>query len=256
MADSNLKAVICAYDSLAPDYDAEMARNPVAAWMRARLWRHFARVFPPRARILDVTAGTGPDACWLAKRGASVVALDASPGMIALLCEAAARQGMSIDARVLPAESLRQLDVSGFDGAISTFAGLNTVTDLPQFAVDLSERLKPRARVILHALNAFCLWESAALWIRGRRTRTRRVEVRLGGQIVPHRYYNPFALWREAFARRFALRRVYALSVIAAPALVTRWPQLAPILFALDRAAGHIFPAAGDFFVLDLEKKD
>ena len=82
------------------------------------------------------------------------------------------------------------------------------------------------------------------------------MEVSIGKQIVQHRVYNPFALWRIAFADYFDVRRVYGLSVVAGLPLMKRFPCAGHPLFALDRILGRVFPAAGDFFVIELEKRD
>ena len=243
-----------AYDAIASDYDAQLAENPVASWMRGILWEHFVRTFPPHGRILDLTAGTGADACFLASRGFRVTALDASPGMIAEMERKAARRGLQIDARVLPAEHLNELQVGEFDGVISTFAGLNTIENLPRLAHDLAACVKPSGRVVLHALNTFCLWESVANILRHRGKRDGAM--RVGAESVAHRLYDPYTLWRGSFAPYFDLRQVYGLSLIAAPALVKRWPTLAPALFRIDMVLGNLFHTAGDFFVMDLERRD
>jgi SAM-dependent methyltransferase len=170
--------------------------------------------------------------------------------MIAELQRVAASQALQIEARLLAAECLSELDAQDFDGAISTFAGLNTIEDMPRLTQNLAGRLKPHGCVILHALNTFCFWEWAVHLDRARRT-----EVRIGGQIVPHQLYDPFTLWRDAFAPSFDLRRVYALSIIAGLPLVRRFPFAASSLFALDSIVGRMFPAVGDFFVIELEKR-
>jgi hypothetical protein len=175
---------------------------------------------------------------------------------VAELKQTAARRGVRVDAHVLPAECLDELDVRDLDGAISTFAGLNTMNDLPRLARVLAERLKPHGRVLVHALNAFCFWRWAADRKGARSRREGMWQVSIGGQIVPHRVYNPFALWRTTFADQFDLRRVYALSVIAGLPLIKRYSFAAHPLFALDQVIGRIFPAAGDFFVVELERRD
>jgi 2-polyprenyl-3-methyl-5-hydroxy-6-metoxy-1,4-benzoquinol methylase len=244
------RSVALGYDAIAPEYDAHLASDPVAGYMRAKLHTHFARVFHAGDHVLDLTAGTGADACFLATQGVQVTALDISPGMIAQLQRVAASQAAQIEARLLAAECLSELDSRDFDGAISTFAGLNTIEDMPRLARNLAERLKPHGHVILHALNTFCFWEWAA-----HLDRTRRTEVRIGGHNVPHRLYDPFRLWRDAFALFFDLQSVYALSVIAGLPLVRRFRFADGLLFALDSSLGRVFPTAGDFFVIDLEKR-
>ncbi len=245
-----------AYDALAQEYDAQMEKNPVAAYMRARLYSHFARVFRTGDRVLDFTAGTGADSLFLATRGMQVTALDASVAMIGILQQAAGQRGLHVDARVYFAEHLGELREDTFDGAISTFAGMSTIHDLAQLANDLKALIKPHGHVIIHTLNAFCFWEWAANLYRGHPFQTRRIEMHIDGETVPQRLYNPFALWRDAFAACFELRQAYGLSIVAAPALLKRWPSLAQPLFLIDRISGRLFSAAGDFFVVDLERRD
>ena len=256
MANGDVETIAQVYDALAPAYDSQLAENPVAQYMRTRLNEHFARIFHPGDRVLDLTAGTGVDACFLATRGIQMIALDASSGMIAELKRATHQRGLQVETHVLPVEHLAQLELCDLDGAISTFGGLNTVQGLPRLARDLASCLKPRGRVVFHALNDFCFWQTVRNLAHGRLRIARESEIHLGSTTVSHRFYNPLALWRDAFARDFAPREVYALSVVAAPPLVKRFPPLAPTLFKLDRIAGRVFPLAGDFFVLDLEKSD
>lgn len=248
-------SVTAAYDAAARAYDAQLAQNPVAAWMRRELWKHYARAIAPNAQVLDFTAGTGADALYLAQRGARVVAVDVSQGMLEELKRRAHTAKLEIETRVLAAEALDQLDAGTFDAAISGFAGINTIENLPRLAMNLAQLVKPRGRVILHALNSFCLWETLNQLAHLRAPRARSAETRIGGEFIPSRFYNPTTLYRGAFAALYELREVYALSVIAAPTWVTRAKALAPVIFTIDRAVGRAFPAAGDFFVLDLEKR-
>jgi SAM-dependent methyltransferase len=213
-------------------------------------------VFHPGDHVLDLTAGTGIDACFLAMCGINVIALDVSPGMMAELDRAVDRRGLQIETHVLPVEQLAQLELCDLDGAVSTFGGLNTLQSMPRLARDLVNCLKPGGRVIFHALNDFCFWQTVRYLAHGHLQIAREPDLHLGSAVVAHSFYNPFALWRDAFARDFTPREVYALSVVAAPPLAKRFPRIAPTLFRLDRVAGLVFPAAGDFFVLDLERRD
>jgi ubiquinone/menaquinone biosynthesis C-methylase UbiE len=250
-----LEVLARAHDALAPTYDDTLAANPVAVWMRAQLWKHYARVFPLNARLLDFAAGTGADALYLARGGARVVALDISAGMIAELQRRANELGVHLDARVLSAENLDRLEIDKVDGALAGFAGLNTIDDLPRLSRNLARLLNPHGRVILHALNSFCLWETINRFLHGHLPRPRKQQTRIGGECVVHQFYDPFVLFREAFAAEFALREVYALSVIAAPTWIRRAPRVAPLILSLDRVVGRAWPTAGDFFVIDLERR-
>jgi hypothetical protein len=158
-----------------------------------------------------------------------------------------------VETRVLPVERLGELEAGAFDGAFSTFAGLNTITDLGRLSADLRGRLRAGAPVLFHALNRFCVWEQAAHLVLRRPTRA--AEVRIAGERVIHRYYGPISLWREQFAKHFALRRAYALSVVAGPVLVRRHPRLGAAVLPLDRRLGRLLPGAGHYFVLELEAR-
>jgi 2-polyprenyl-3-methyl-5-hydroxy-6-metoxy-1,4-benzoquinol methylase len=254
--DGRLAALARAHDALAPTYDDLLAQNPVATWMRRQLWRHYSRVFSADAPLLDLGAGTGADALFLAQRGAHVVALDVSAGMVAELQRRAAARRLDIDARVLAIEQLGSLACRDrFDGAIAGFAALNTIEELSPLAADLARLINPGGRVILHALNAFCVWESVNRLLHGRLPRARVTRTPIGGELVAHRFYHPFRLWREVFSADFALRQVYALSVLAAPSWVRRLGRLAPPVLAIDGLVGRLLPTCGDFFVMDLERR-
>jgi 2-polyprenyl-3-methyl-5-hydroxy-6-metoxy-1,4-benzoquinol methylase len=248
--------VLLAYNALASEYDAQLAHNPVAVEMRAQIHAHLLQLFHAGDSVLDFTAGTGTDALFLAEHGVRVTALDISPAMLEQLKTRAARRGLPIDARVLTAEQLREVNLQGFDGALSTFAGLNTIENFRWLARDLAQAIRPGGRLLLHALNNFCFWEWAQHAARGQFRFARRTQLRVGAMFVPQRVVNPFALWRENFAPYFELRQVYAQSVLAAPSFAQRIRSRAgrAALFALDRAAGRLFPAWGDFFVAELER--
>lgn len=258
-----LEAIAQAHDALAPAYDMAMAANPVAEWMRQQLWAHYARVFPADGRLLDLAAGTGADSLWLAQRGANVTAIDVSAGMLAQLQHSAAERRLQIETRVLSLEALEtlealdQLEAGQFAGALSGFAGLNTVDELelPRFSANLARLVRPGSHVVLHVLNAFCLWETLNHLLHGRRPRPRQQLTDIGGVLVRHRFYEPVRLYRQVFARQFALSELYALSVIAAPTWVRRVPRLAPLVLRVDRAVGTRLRGAGDFFVMDLVAK-
>jgi ubiquinone/menaquinone biosynthesis C-methylase UbiE len=74
------------------------------------------------SRVLDVASGPGTLTFLAAQRGASVSAVDFSPGMIEELRKTAAREGAAnVDARVMDAQSLGFSD-STFDAAFCLFA--------------------------------------------------------------------------------------------------------------------------------------
>jgi SAM-dependent methyltransferase len=251
-----------AYDAIAAGYDAQVQGD---LWMRRVLHAHYARLFKPGDRVLDVGCGTGIDALFLAQRGVHVVAIDISSSMIAEL-QAKLRSSPIADrvqARVLAVEDLGQLGNGHFDGLISAFAGLSALDDLRQFSRDAAELVRPGGRLVLHLLNRFSLWEclgymTHADWPSARsvgRLRTR--EFSIGGRAVRHRLYYADELFQTAFAERFMLRDTYALGSLRPPHTVHRFsPALVHYLERLDVRCGGwpLLRYAGRFFVLDLER--
>jgi ubiquinone/menaquinone biosynthesis C-methylase UbiE len=253
---SSSDSVAAAFDAIADDYDAQLSQNPVATYMRSRLHALFRATFPSGSRLLDLAAGTGIDAIFLASIGCKVIAVDASHGMLTVLENKFKMRGLTVETHELAVENLGRLGVTGLDGVISTFGGLNTVGATAGLAEDLCRALKPHGRLILHALSRYCLWHTLRSAAHGRLSFERPPDIHVGPGMITQCYFSPLELWREEFAKDFVQRHAYAMSVVAAPSLVIRFPRAAPFLFALDTVAGRLFPNVGDFFVLDLEKRD
>jgi ubiquinone/menaquinone biosynthesis C-methylase UbiE len=250
-------SVSVAYDAIAADYDRQVVGD---AWMRRVLHQHYRRVFRPGERVLDVGCGTGLDSLALAQFGVRVVGVDGSPAMIDQLRP---KMGDLVEARVLPIEQLNDLDGEVFDGVVSGFASLNSVTDLDAFAATASRLLRPGGRMVLHMLNRFSLWEWLGYISRGTPRAARQVgHVRqrtfvIGGVPVTHNLYFADEAYRRFFASRFARRGQYGLGVVRPPHTVRRIPG--PIVASLEnmdpRTGGWpLLRDAGRFFVLDLER--
>jgi SAM-dependent methyltransferase len=251
-----------AYDAIAAGYDAQLQGD---YWMRRVLHAHYARLFRPGDRVLDVGCGTGIDALFLAQRGIHVVAIDFSASMLAELQAKllSAPVAERVQARRLAVEDLGQLRNECFDGLISAFAGLSALDDLSQFGSDAAELVKPGGRLVLHLLNRFSLWEwlgylSHADWPSARQVgKLRTREFSIGGRAVRHRVYYAEELYQTAFAERFVLRDAYALGSLRPPHTVHRLPPaLVHVLERLDVRCGRwpLLRHAGRFLVLDLER--
>ncbi len=241
-----------AYDFLAAAYDSQLAP---AQWIRDRLWERFDILFPPGSRVLDVTAGTGLDAIHLAQRGVHVTACDISPAMLARL------QSRSPDIKAVLAD-FNYLGFGGwdlgFDGVISTFAGLNTSPDLRPFAASAAQLLRPGGLLFIHVLNRWPLLDMARQLakFRWRETWNTLTKVRrdnqLGSVVVPHYFYSPLALYRNTFAVHFRLSRLSGQGFIRPVA--ANWGAS---LDSLDEILGSRFPfnSLSSFFSLELVRR-
>jgi ubiquinone/menaquinone biosynthesis C-methylase UbiE len=104
--------------------------------------RHADRLLAqlPFSRVLDVGSGTGRHALKLARRGASVTAIDQSPEMLAVARQAAQREGLPIDFRLTSLADDLPFEAQQFDLLICALM----LSHLP----DLAHPLQEFARVL------------------------------------------------------------------------------------------------------------
>jgi SAM-dependent methyltransferase len=124
-----VQAASAAFDRMASSYDAVFTESAVGRAQRHVVWDALKRTFRAGQRVLELNCGTGVDALFLAGRGISVLACDASAGMIGVAERRKADRlpPVSAEFRVLRNEDLELLgDAGRFDGVLSNFSGLKT----------------------------------------------------------------------------------------------------------------------------------
>ena len=80
-------------------------------------------------RVLDVGAGEGGDALWLAEQGWSVTASDISPLALARIAEEAERRGARVECRHADANALDAFDAGAFDLVSAQYASIPRTPD-------------------------------------------------------------------------------------------------------------------------------
>ena len=87
-----------AFDLLAPSYDEDFTRSPIARWLRDQTHARLDALFHAGDTVLELGCGTGEDALYLARRGVRVLATDASEEMLAAArAKAAGEPLMSVE---------------------------------------------------------------------------------------------------------------------------------------------------------------
>ncbi len=129
-----------------------------------------------RARdVLDIGCGDGAFSLELHRRGANVVAVDASSEMIAAARERALNAGAEISFEIAPAQSLPFED-HRFDVVVA-FTVLCFVADAAPVFKEIARVLKPGGRLVIGELNRWSTWSAgrrvrawlgSELWRRGR----------------------------------------------------------------------------------------
>jgi SAM-dependent methyltransferase len=247
------------FDELAEGYDVSFTHSACGRNLRARVWESAARLFLGRERILELGCGTGEDAVHLARAGHRVVAVDASAEMIRVARLKAATAGVAsrIDFRVLPIESLDQLESDArFDAVFSNFGAINCVADIPRMARTLGKYLEPEAPLLFIVMGRHVPWEWAWYLARGDRARAFRRFARNGviwrGLTV--RYPTPRELASE-LAPAFAIRRRAALGFALPPSYAAGWldrsPRSLAVLSVVERMFARVTAGLADHFLIE-----
>jgi demethylmenaquinone methyltransferase/2-methoxy-6-polyprenyl-1,4-benzoquinol methylase len=152
MTDGHDREIATMFDRIAARYDLlnrVLSFGTDLSWRRQAIAR--ARIGPGMT-VLDVGAGTGDLSFAAAARGAEVVALDLSPGMLAVLARrSTGAQRERIRALVGTAESLPLPDAS-VDRIVTGFTVRN-VGDLGRAFAEFRRVLRPGGRAVVLELS-------------------------------------------------------------------------------------------------------
>jgi SAM-dependent methyltransferase len=262
------QGAVAAFDRMASSYDAVFTESAVGRAQRNVVWDVLRRAFRAGDRVLELNCGTGEDALFLAGRGISVLACDASASMIEVARHRAARALAStcVQFQVLRNEDLQILQGAPlFDGALSNFSGLNCVADLRRVAINLGNLVRPGGSALLCLSTRICLWEIA--W-HGARAHFSKAFRRVGGKTVARLDGVSVPVWyprigqvREAFSPWFRLHSVRAVGLFVPPSYVERWAKghrfILSALESMDRvcATWPLLRAVGDHVLLEFRRE-
>lgn len=231
-----MSPVVPGFDDLAVRYDTDFTNTAVGQSLRRVVWSRLASVFRPSQRVLELGCGTGEDAIRLATQGVSVVAVDASPAMIAVAQEKARRYACldHVEFRCMPMEDVGQAFCGqSFDGVFSNFGAVNCVRDLSSLAASLARLLPERGALVWVIMGRRVPWEWLWYLLRGDRNRAfrryRRDGVEWRGLQV--RYPVPAEVAR-LLGPCFSVTRVSPLGVVLPPTYAAGWLNDSPRLLS------------------------
>jgi SAM-dependent methyltransferase len=239
------------FDAIAERYDDTFTISKIGQAQRASVWKELEKTFHPGDHVLELGCGTGVDASFLAQRGVTVFACDASPQMIAVAQrrtqELTDASRAAVRLHLLRADEIVSLKEQGpFDGAFSNFGALNCVAELRPLAIDLATLLRPGASAMLCLMGSCCAWEIA--WYLGqgkprkafRRLRCAGVTARLADQATVHVQYPAVRSVARTFLPDFRLKSVKGIGVSVPPSYVEPWVARFPRWFDLCRQADSV----------------
>jgi SAM-dependent methyltransferase len=253
-----------AFDRCASSYDETFTHSRIGRAQREQVWTRLLAAFSPGSSILEINCGTGEDARFLAHRGRTVLACDASSHMVAV-----AKRHSKLDLSLaapeflhLANEDLSELAAHApFDGAFSNFSGLNCLEDLHPVAAGLAKLLAPNANLLLCLWTRVCLAESMWYLLRMQPSKAFR---RISGKSTAHIGGSPIAVFYprvkaicQMFSPWFSLRSRRAIGLFVPPSYVEPWirhrPRLLSQLEGLDRVCTRwpVFRDLGDHVLLE-----
>lgn len=251
-----------AFSLTAEKYDRFAEDHPNLSRMRSKVYAHLMRHLKPGSRILELNAGTGTDAVFLARQGYFIHATDIAPGMLQRLQDKVLQQ--RLEQRITVQEcsflELEKIERGPFDAVFSDLGGLNCLPDLQPVVEKLPALLKPGGLVVWVLMPPICLWElgwafKGDLKYAFRRLSAQGTQAHLEGKYFTIYYFNPRQVI-SLFQPRFTLLEVEGLSIFAPPAesknLAIRHPSLYRALCRIDDflCMKRPFRAWGDFFII------
>ncbi len=127
--------------------------------MTGGMWRLWQRVFQRQSgigagdRVLDVGCGTGELSLLMARKGAQVVGIDLSEGMLAVGREKVAQAGLTAQVALLPGNASHLEFADGeFDAVASAFV-LRNVADLECCLAEMARVVRPGGRAAILELS-------------------------------------------------------------------------------------------------------
>jgi ubiquinone/menaquinone biosynthesis C-methylase UbiE len=250
-------------------FDELYSSNGIIQYKRKRVRELLLRHLKPSGDILELNAGTGEDAVFLAGLGHRVHATDISSGMQNKMVEKAALHELngSITHEICSFTALDGLKNKGpFDCIFSNFAGLNCTDALDRVMAEFDDLLRPGGIVVLVMFPRFCLWETL-LFLKGKfRTATRRFfsskgrKANINGVSFTCWYYPPGYV-KNQLKGKFSLLEVEGLCSLVPPSYIEKFPEKYPKAYAYlcgaeDRLKSKWpWKYIGDYYIISFRKK-
>lgn len=256
-----------AFNNIATGYDARDNQNPILQWMRGLVHKVYLNYIPGSSSILELNAGTGVDAVFLAEKGYKILATDISDKMIEIIqSKGKSEKAKIIETKTLSFDEISNIEENNFDAVVSNFGGLNCINDFQKLSCDLVQKLKPKGLFIAVVMNKICLWEMFYYMITlkfseaFRRFSKNGIMAELNGEKVLTYYFTP-SEFAKAFSTNFNKLKVYSLgNNTPPPYLIGIYNKLKPLVrlwMKIDELTMGLplLNLFGDHFIIVMKKK-
>jgi ubiquinone/menaquinone biosynthesis C-methylase UbiE len=253
------------FSNISTTYESLDETSSLIQWMRGSVRSHLERKLQSGSSILEINAGTGLDAVYLAEKGYRVHATDMATGMVDFLNQKS--QNLALKGRLtfekLAFEELPELN-SKHDYIFSNFGGLNCVDahDLQKVIKSFKGILNPGGGITLVIMPPYTPWEWLSV-LKGKKygfRRFRKTIAHVAGAMVPT-YYHKSSLVKKFLKDDFYQISIENLSFIG-PAgykidFPTDYPRLFKFLTAFDKPSSKIpfLKGIGDYYIISARLK-
>ncbi len=268
MLKMNKNAIKKGFSKIASQYDHLDKESSLIRWMRERVRNHLIKKLNQGDSILEINAGTGIDAVYLAKNGFQIHAIDVAPGMIERLEKKIKFHGLknSVSFQLLDINEIKPKKLPKFNMVFSNFGGLNCLSpeELDLFIEKVPDILIPGGKIVWVIMPPVCPWE----WLRifkgdtsaFRRLKKKGVWANIEGEKVKT-YYYPAQKMIKKLQKNFHRFEVENMLTLGPTGNRIHFPEKYPLLFGilsrLDPFFSRIpvFKGIGDYYILSAEKK-
>jgi ubiquinone/menaquinone biosynthesis C-methylase UbiE len=248
-------------------FDEEDKMNPVIQRMRKQVHTHLLSLLKPEDRILELNAGTGIDAIFLAQQGFEIVATDNAEGMLSVFSKKIKEQQLEkkIQIQRCSFNNLTDLQAGTFDHIFSNFGGLNCAENIDDVIKQFDRLLNPGGMATLVIMPHICPWE-LVLALKGnfkiafRRLTKKGVPSHLEGVYFNTYYYSPKRLVNAFDKNKYAKICIKGLGILSPPPYLDKFPVYHPKIYntlckmeeKIDERAP--FNSWADHFVITMKK--
>ena len=257
------------FNKISDSFDEEDRENAILQWMRNTVYGIYLSYFKKGDKLLELNAGTGIDAVYLASEGIKVLATDISDEMLGRLKVKIEKKNLEelISVKNLSFNEIGIIPDKDFDGAISNFGGLNCINNFDSLSESLGERIKPGGKFIAVVMNSFCPWEIFYYLLKldltnaFRRFNKEGIEAGLSEFKIKSFYFSP-GEFAESFGKHFETEKIYSHGLFTPPpymfGIYNRAKPMVKAFMKLDELTKGAFllNRIGDHFIIVLKRRN
>lgn len=257
------------FDFAASTYDVDFTETFIGKSQRNLVWSYLSsKISLQNKNVLEINAGSGEDALFLAKKGANVLVSDVSTEMLKIAQSKFKNHNFQSEI-LFQKIDLKNFEIpeKKFDLIFSNFGGLNCLSnkELELLSNQSQSILTENGKLVLVIMPTFCLWESiyfvSKLKFKNafRRMSKKAVNANVSGIEIKTYYHSPNAI-KSIFKDFFSVSNLKPIGFFIPPSylqpLLNRFSLLQKPLLKLEKFAFKFSFLAyfSDHYLIELKK--